>query len=137
MEACCSNYGYSVLYLFWLETLLEKIADHLKDVMELLMEVKESFDDKMDRQILFSEVKQPLGKLWNIDFPGNDYFLQAVSLLEDALVYTKSEDLSEEQVDGLLQVVGICRKLDLSMDDVRRCGRILRSRKIATLPILS
>ena len=116
---------------------MEKIVDHLKDMTELLIGVKESFEDEMDRQIFFSEVKQLLSKLWKIDFPGNDYFLQAVSLLEDSLVYTKSEDLSEEQVDGLLQVLGICAKLDLSMDDVRRCGRILRSRQIATLPILS
>ena len=116
---------------------MEKIADYLEDVTELLMGVKESFEDEMDWQILFSEVKQHLSKLWEIDFPRKDYFLQAVSLLEDALAYTKSEDLSEEQVDGLLQVVGICRTLDLSMDDVRRCGRILRSRKIASLPILS
>ena len=113
------------------------IADHLKDVTELLVGVKEFFKDEMDRQILFFEVKEHLGKLWDINFPRNDYFLQAVSLLEDSLAYTKSEDLSREQVDGLLEVVGICRKLDLSIDDVRRCGRILRSRKIATLPALN
>ena len=114
----------------------EKIADHLKDVTELLIAVKESFEDEMDRQILFFEVKEHLGKLWEIDFPGNDYFLQAVSLLEDSLVYNKSEDLVEDQIEGLLEVVGICNKIDLSIDDVRRCVRIMRSRRIATLPDL-
>jgi len=110
---------------------------HLESIMELLTEIKESFEDEMDRQILFFKVKEHLGKLWEIDFRDNNYLLQAVSLLEDSLVYTKSENLSMEQVDGLLEVVQICKKLDLSIDDVRRCGKILRGRKIATLPILT
>ncbi len=115
----------------------EEVLAHLESVTKLLTGVKESFEDEMDRQILFFEVKEHLGKLWEIDFPRNDYFLQAVSLLEDSLAYTKSEDLSKEQVEGLLEVVEICKRVDLSINDVRRCGRILRNRRIATVPTLS
>ena len=111
--------------------------EHLESAIELLVELKESFDDGMTRQILFFQVKEHLAKLWEIDFPKDNYFLQAVSLLEDSLAYTKSEDLSMEQLEGLLEVIAICQKIDLSIDDVRRCGRMLRSRKIATLPTLS
>ena len=115
----------------------EELLSHLEIIMKLLAEIKESFEDKMDRQILFFQVKEHLGNLWKIKFPRNEYFLQAVSLLEDSLAYSKSEDLSREQIDGLLEVVEICKKIDLSINDVRRCGMILRNRRITTVPTLS
>jgi len=115
----------------------EEVISYLESIRHLLTEVKRSFEDEMDRQILFFEVKEHLKKLWEIDLPKNDYFLQAVSLLEDSLIYTKSEDLLEEQVDALLEVVEICGKIELSLNDVRRCGKILRSKGIATLPSLN
>lgn len=85
---------------------------YLENVADLLKELKESYEDKMSRQILFFQIKDQLSKLWKIDLPKNDYFLQAVSLVEDSLAYIKSEDLSKEQVDGLLEVVEICKKIE-------------------------
>lgn len=114
----------------------ENAVAHLESITEMIAELKESFDDEMSRQILFFQIKEHLSKLWEIDLPKNDYLLQAVSLLEDSLAYIKSEDLSKEQIEGLWDVVEICKKIELSIDDTRRCGKILRSRKIATLPTL-
>lgn len=114
----------------------EEVINHLERISDILAEVKEEFDDKENRQIFFFEVKEHLVKLWEIEFPGNKYFQQSISLLEDSLFYTKSEDLSTDQVDGFMDVIEICRKIDISIDDARICGRILRSKKIATLPIL-
>lgn len=114
----------------------EEVSDHLKCISDLLTEVKKEFNDKENRQIFFFEVKEHLGNIWEIEFLGNEYFLQAVSLIEDSLFYIRSEDLSMEQVDGLMDVIEICKKIDMSIDDVRICGRILRSKKIATLPTL-
>ena len=114
----------------------EKAIDHLKCILDLFTELKKEFGDEENRQIFFFEVKNHLSELWELEFPGNEYFLQVISLLEDSLVYTRSEDLLMEKVDGIMDVIEICRRIDISIDDARICGRILRSKKIATLPIL-
>jgi hypothetical protein len=128
------SYGSTVTATAYIR---QEAVAYLENVADLLKELKGSYDDKMSRQIIFFQIKDHLSKFWKIDLPKNDYFLQAVSLLEDSLAYIKSEDLSNDQVEGLLEVVEICKKIELSIDDARRCGKVLRNRKITTLPTLS
>ncbi|MEA3488195.1 MAG: hypothetical protein U9R10_02960 [Euryarchaeota archaeon] len=81
-----------------------KTLDIVSDLKGLIEDVKENFDDIMDRQIFFFEFKEKLNELWKIS-KGD---MKKVALrLEYAIKNLKSERLEEKQVAALAEVIEV------------------------------
>jgi len=85
--------------------------------------IKDDFKD------IFSKVKS------ETNFWFYNYF-QALTLMEDALIYTKTEGLSQAQKKALIKALQRCQNVNLGLDDISEIGKILRKAGMQTLPDL-
>lgn len=111
------------------------IYETIEKIERLLEELKQNFDDLRERQLLFHRIKKIVAGIWEVDFPNDKNFLMMISLFEDAINYSRSEELTPQRLEALFYFIAACKKVGtVSASQVNEYQKLLLKNSFKTSP---
>lgn len=107
------------------------VLDRMEKILKIAIE---DFADEINRQNFFIGFKSQVNALWKTCEDEDSYFAVILSLLDDTLHLSKSNNVTLSQLNALLKVVNIMRNIELKPEDLIRCETILRDSGLKTVP---
>ncbi|MFQ6032257.1 MAG: hypothetical protein ACE5K2_04980 [Candidatus Zixiibacteriota bacterium] len=106
----------------------------LKEVENALKEAVKRFDNYGDRYNLILKVKEEIRNLWKVCKGERGYFSQILSLLDDAIYFSRIPEIGKPGLEAMIFVVSKLSGGDLTQEDAVFCADALDDAGLSTTP---